>query len=104
MNINNKLTQYKLSSIQHEIVFQAIKDIVFESEREVDDLHIDEHDAFSVSEDPLFYEKQGIFDDELENFGVYNKLIKVWYYNGINPALMPPGEKVRTDGKIRRED
>lgn len=37
--------QNKLSSCPHEKIFQIIKDAVFESEREVDDLHIEEHDA-----------------------------------------------------------
>jgi len=37
--------QYKLATCPHEKIFSIIKEAVFESEREVDDLHIDEHDA-----------------------------------------------------------
>jgi hypothetical protein len=70
---------------------------LFESEREVDDLHIDEHDAYSVDKDNLFYQKQKIVDDSIEELGVYNKLIKVWYYNCF-PAL------IANEGKIKRED
>jgi len=96
--INNKLLQFKLATCPHENIFNIIKEALFESEREVDDLHIDEHDAYSVDKDSLFYQKQKVVDDHIEDLGVYNKLIKVWYYNCFNPAL------IATEGKIKRED
>lgn len=58
--------QNKLSTCPHEKIFQIIKDAVFESEREVDDLHIEEHDAQSVDRDNLFQEKKTIKENELE--------------------------------------
>jgi len=49
--------QYKLETCTHSEIFHVIKHAVIESEREVDDLIVDEADAFSISGDQLYLQK-----------------------------------------------
>jgi len=56
-----------------------------------------------MEEDILFIDKKSELDKELENLGVYNDNIKVWYYHKYNPALATPIGKCLKEEKLSRE-
>lgn len=57
------------------------------TEADVED--IEQEDNFSYTSDELFLSKKEALNDNLIELGIFNREIRVWYYDEFNPSLIP---------------